>query len=197
MSSYFTVRTLLIDRVTLTLTNGNIGEHACRPEVDADRRGIDDLVAAAFGRRAEADLVSALRRDRAAWIPQLSFVAVDDADCVAAYALLTRCRVGDRAALALAPCAVWPSMQNSGLGTLVTRAALDAARGRVEAGAEENLVVVLGHPGFYPRFGFRRASEVGVAAPFEVPDEALMFLALDTTRSTPAGMIDYPPAFGA
>ncbi|MCT1908210.1 hypothetical protein [Brachybacterium paraconglomeratum] len=71
------------------------------------------------------------------------------------------------------------------------RAALEAAR---EQG--ENLVVVLGHAEYYPRFGCTPASGVGVTAPFDVPDEAFLALALAAERPTPRGQIAYPPAFG-
>jgi transposase InsO family protein len=60
----------------------------------------------------------------------------------------------------------------------------------------ENLVVVLGHPAYYPRFGFTPASGFGVSAPFEAPDDAFLALALDAARPTPAGTIVYAAAFG-
>jgi putative acetyltransferase len=56
---------------------------------------------------------------------------------------------------------------------------------------------VLGHPDYYPRFGFRPASGLGIRAPFDVPDEAMMALVLDPSdRAVPSGPITYPPAFG-
>ena len=68
---------------------------------------------------------------------------------------------------------------------------LDAARLR-----GERLVLVLGHPEYYPRFGFVRASEYGIKPGFEVPDAAMMALALDPSGAVPAGTIHYPAAFG-
>lgn len=73
----------------------------------------------------------------------------------------------------------------------ITLAALDAAR--VQG---ENLVVVLGHADYYPRFGFTPASAAGVTAPFEVPDDAFLVLALDPGRTVPRGEVAYPAAFG-
>ena len=108
-----------------------------------------------------------------------------------AQALLTRAHVGGEPVLALAPCATLPAQQRRGAGSAAIRAALEAAR---EQG--ENLVVVLGHAEYYPRFGFTPASGVGVTAPFDVPDEAFLALALDPERPTPRGQIAYPPAFG-
>ncbi|WP_281245068.1 GNAT family N-acetyltransferase [Actinokineospora terrae] len=121
----------------------------------------------------------------------LSIVAVDGADAVVAHALLTRCHVGGSPALALAPCSVLPDSQRRGAGSAAIRAGLDAARA-----LGENLVVVLGHAEYYPRFGFTPASGSGVLAPFDVPDEAFLVLSLDPGRPTPTGLVRYPAAFG-
>ena len=170
---------------------------AVRPEDPhgADAAAVRHVVEAAFPTPSEADLVDALRRDPEAWLPGLSWVVTDVQDPGAGpvgHALITRCRVGGRPAAALAPCSVLPGLQGQGAGTAVTAAALEAARG-----AGERLVVVLGHPGYYPRFGFAPASSRGISAPFEAPDEALMAMVLgDPDGSVPAGVIEYPPAFG-
>ncbi|WP_067464753.1 GNAT family N-acetyltransferase [Actinomadura macra] len=167
-------------------------EHAwkVRPETGADTAAVRRVVLAAFPTPLEADLVDALRAD-AAWLPGLSFVAETSGGEVGGYALLTRCRVGGDEALALAPVAVLPSHQRTGAGGAAVRAALDAAAGR-----GERLVVVLGHPEYYPRFGFGRASRLGITAPFEVPDEALMALVFSGAGPVPAGTIEYPAPFG-
>jgi putative acetyltransferase len=172
-----------------------------RPETPQDIPAIRDIILAAFPTPAEADLVDALRADPEAWIEGLSVISVAgegtqvDGTQVdgtpVGYALLTRCQVGGEHALALAPCAVLPSVQRRGAGSAAVRAVLDAARAM-----GENLVVVLGHAEYYPRFGFAPASGFGVRGPFEVPDEVMMAMALDHTRPVPAGMIKYPAAFG-
>lgn len=61
---------------------------------------------------------------------------------------------------------------------------------------DENAVVVLGHPDFYPRFGFEPASLAGITAPFDAPDDAFQAVALDSARPVPRGEISYPEAFG-
>lgn len=160
-----------------------------RPETAADVYAVN---AAAVQTEDEARLVDALRTDAHAWIDGLSYVARAPDGTVAAYALLTRCRVGGAPALCLAPVATAPEHQRKGAGTAVIEAVLDAARAR----GGERLVVVLGHPGYYPRFGFRPASGFGVRAGFEVPDKALMALDLDGSGELPRGTIAYPPAFG-
>lgn len=162
-----------------------------RPETPRDVDAIRAVNLAAFPTAAEADLVDALRSDPAAWIPELSIVAAAPDGTVVGHALLTRCLVGDHPALALAPCAVLPQHQRRGAGSAAIRSGLAAARAR-----DENLVVVLGHPDYYPRFGFARASPLGISAPFPTSDGALMALALDGARPTPQGVISYPRAFG-
>ncbi|MBT2439357.1 GNAT family N-acetyltransferase [Streptomyces sp. ISL-36] len=162
-----------------------------REETAADIPAVREINAAAFATREEAALVDALREDPEAWLPGLSYVAEAPDGTVAAYALITRCRVGDTPAAALAPVAVAPAHQRGGAGQAVVRAVLDAARLR-----GERLVLVLGHPDYYPRFGFVPASRYGIKPSFEVPDEAMMALDLDGSGGVPEGMIHYPAAFG-
>ncbi|ATL32140.1 bifunctional class I SAM-dependent methyltransferase/N-acetyltransferase [Streptomyces formicae] len=166
----------------------------CRPETESDVATVHAVNAAAFGTENEADLVDALRTDADAWLPGLSYVAQAPDGEVAAHALLTRCRVDGAPALALAPVAVLPKYQRTGAGSAVVRALLDAARAR-----GERLVLVLGHPAYYPRFGFKPASGFGIRPGFEVPDEAMMALVLngpDDSSCVPQGTIRYPAAFG-
>ncbi|MGW4702568.1 GNAT family N-acetyltransferase [Streptomyces sp. NPDC004285] len=161
-----------------------------RPETAEDVEAVHALVAAAFGSGAEADLVEALRVDDA-WLPGLSYVAEAPDGTVAAHALITRCLVDGAPAAALAPVSVAPAYQRTGAGQAVVRAVLDAARLR-----GEELVLVLGHPEYYPRFGFVRASEYGIKPGFEVPDEAMMALVLDGSAAVPRGTLAYPAPFG-
>ncbi|MFZ2173870.1 MAG: N-acetyltransferase, partial [Rhodococcus sp. (in: high G+C Gram-positive bacteria)] len=142
-----------------------------------------------FDTAGEADLVEALRRDPA-WIDGLSIVAADGTGALVGHALLTRAHIGDTPALCLAPCAVLPRYQKTGVGSAAVRAALDAAKH-----VGEHFVAVLGHPGYYPRFGFTRASLHGITMKMQVPDEALMALSLDA-EPLPSGVIRYAAAFG-
>lgn len=161
-----------------------------RPETPADVAAVRAVHLAAFETPLEADLVDALRADDA-WVPGLSYVAEGPDGSVAAHALLTVCEVDGVRALALAPVATRPALQRSGAGSAVVRAVLAAAKER-----GESLVLVLGHPAYYPRFGFVPASRFGIRAPFEVPDEAMMALVLDDSVPVPAGTIRYPGPFG-
>ncbi|MBB5076984.1 GNAT family N-acetyltransferase [Nonomuraea endophytica] len=165
-------------------------EWITRAETTADVPAVREIVLAAFETPLEADLVDALRKDPA-WIDGLSVVAVDDDDRPVGHALLTRCHIGDTPALCLAPVSVRPGRQKTGAGSAATRAVLRAA-----AAMGERFVVVLGHPGYYPRFGFGRASEHGIGVTFEVPDEALMALSLVPGEPLPSGTIRYAAPFG-
>lgn len=163
----------------------------CRPEADADVSAVRGINLSAFPTSEEADLVDALRHDHA-WIPGLSVVATaTDGEQPVGYALFTRCVIGEAPALCLGPCSVLPEYQRSGVGSAAIRFGLQAAR---DLG--EEFVVVLGHPSYYPRFGFTRASRAGIRLSIEVPDEALMVLSLDATRTLPGGLVTYAPPFG-
>ena len=161
-----------------------------RAETPADIQAVHDLNVAAFGRADEADLVDALRHDPA-WIDGLSVVAATRDGTVVGHALLTRCTIDDAPALCLAPCAVLPAHQRTGAGSAAIHAGLQAARDR-----GESFVVVLGHPDYYPRFGFERASAHGIGLSIEVPDEALMAMSLDPRRALPSGTVHYAAPFG-
>ncbi|MFG3136962.1 GNAT family N-acetyltransferase [Streptomyces sp. NPDC048211] len=167
------------------------GHWTARPETAADTAAVHAVNAAAFPTEAEADLVDALREDPSAWLPGLSYVVEAPDGSLAACALLTRCRVKGAPALALAPVATLPEYQRRGAGQAAVRALLDAARR-----SGETLVLVLGHPEYYPRFGFVPASRYGIRPGFEVPDEAMMALVLDDSAPVPQGTIEYPAAFG-
>ncbi|MFJ8146457.1 GNAT family N-acetyltransferase [Streptomyces sp. NPDC096094] len=162
-----------------------------RAETGADVPAVRDIVRTAFPTPEEAALVDALRADPEAWIDGLSLVAVDDHDRPVGHALLTRCHIGDSPALCLAPVAVRPDRQNGGAGSAAVRAALAAAER-----LGEHHVVVLGHPEYYPRFGFGRASAHGIGLTIDVPDEALMALTLDAAHPLPAGTVRYAAPFG-
>ncbi|MGW1763770.1 bifunctional class I SAM-dependent methyltransferase/N-acetyltransferase [Streptomyces sp. NPDC002073] len=161
-----------------------------REERPADREAVFAVHAAAFPTPYEAELVDELRAD-GAWIPGFSYVAQAPDGSVAAHALVTRCHIDGVPSLALAPVATAPEYQRTGAGSAVVRAVLDAVR---RSGAP--LVLVLGHPEYYPRFGFVPAAAFGVSHAFEVPEEANMLLVLDGSVPVPAGTIRYPAPFG-
>ena len=160
-----------------------------RAETSADIAAIREINLAAFGTSDEADLVEALRADPS-WIPGLSIVSGDRDGNLVGHALLTRCHIGETPALCLAPCAVLPSHQRTGVGSAAIRTGLQAAR---DMG--EQYVVVLGHPTYYPRFGFGRASVHGIHLSIEVADGALMAMSLHGSP-LPGGHVRYAAPFG-
>ena len=162
-----------------------------RPERPEDAAAIRAVHLAAFPTPAEADLVELIRAsDR--FVPELSIVAHERDGRVVGHLLLSYVRLEgpDEPVLALAPMAVLPESQRRGIGSDLVRAALDVAEVR-----EEPLVVVLGHPWFYPRFGFRPASRYGIVPPEHWPDAAFMIKPLTRFRSELRGRVVYPPAF--
>ncbi|QDQ09653.1 GNAT family N-acetyltransferase [Streptomyces spectabilis] len=161
-----------------------------RAETSADVPAIRAIDLAAFDTPLEADLVEALRAD-SSWIEGLSVVATDDDGKLVGHALLTRCHIDDTPALCLAPVAVRPEYQKTGAGSAAVDAALKAAKDR-----GEHFVTVLGHPAYYPRFGFTRASAHGIGLTIDVPDEAMMALTLDADHPLPTGTVRYAAPFG-
>ncbi len=164
-----------------------------RPERPADYAAVAELNRLAFNGAAEADFVARLRRCES-FIPELSLVA-KMADAVVGHLVLSRVAVRTRSsshpALALAPVAVLPDCQNCGIGSRLVEHALAEARR-----LGHDLVIVLGHPRFYPRFGFIPASRCGVQPPFKVPDEVFMLAWLGAGDPPDiAGVVQYPPAF--
>jgi putative acetyltransferase len=164
-----------------------------RAEGEADRDAIRRVNARAFGRANEAQLVDALRASTS-FVPELSLVAVDDAR-VLGHILFSRIhiRTPERSvpALALAPVAVLPECQNHGVGSALIRRGLEECRR-----FGHRIVVVVGHPNYYPRFGFSPARAKGLDAPF--PDRAFMVRELvPGALDGVCGRVEYPPAFAA
>jgi putative acetyltransferase len=163
-----------------------------RPETAADGPAIHDVHARAFGRENEARLVDALRAS-SEFVPELSLVAVD-APRIVGHILFSgiRIRTAERMipALALAPVAVLPEHQNQGIGSALIR------RGLAESTRlGHRIVVVVGHPSYYPRFGFSPARVRGLQAPF--PDAAFLVQELTPGALTGVcGTVEYPLAFG-
>ena len=146
-----------------------------RPEAQADHAAIGEVNRVAFGRENEARLVENLRRSPS-FIPELSLVAVKDGSIVG-HILFSPIAIqmgnGNLPALALAPVAVRPEYQNQGIGSELVRHGLKQCR---DLG--HKVIVVVGHPEYYPRFGFSSARAKGLDALFPVPDEAFMALEL-------------------
>jgi len=164
-----------------------------RPETPADHDAIRQVNEEAFGKPNEARIVDRVRAS-ACFIPELSLVAETGGEIVG-HVLFSRGTVeGATEAwelLALGPVAVRPSCQRQGIGSRLIRAGLERARG-----VGYRAVFLIGHPTYYPRFGFTPARDLGLETRFPVSDEAFMALplrpgALDGVRGT----VIYPRAF--
>ena len=164
-----------------------------RPETTEDYAAIHEVNLLAFGQEIESRLVEALR-ESPDFIPELSLVAIEGGQVVGHILfspMVIETKDGAVPALTLAPLAVRPEFQNQGIGSQLVRDGLERCRRLAH-----RIVVVVGHPAYYPRFGFSPARAQGLEAPFPVPDEA--FLALELVRGAldgVAGMVRFPPPF--
>lgn len=164
-----------------------------RPELESDFEAIDEVHRQAFGQQVEADLVRALRQEPG-YDSRLSLVAIVG-DRVAGHILFSPIHIeaGGQSwpALALAPIGVLPELQRQGIGSGLILQGLHASQ---RLGHE--LIVVLGHPELYRRFGFQSAGELGIHPPFPAPEEAFMILELATGALLGvSGVVRYPPPF--
>lgn len=162
-----------------------------RREQPGDEPGIRNTNERAFGTTLEARLVDALRGNAGS----ISLVATLD-EAIVGHILFTEVTIERPSAARVAglgPMAVRPEYQRSGIGGQLVRTGLDECR-RAGFGA----AVVLGHPEYYPRFGFVPAVSKGLACEFPAPPEAFMVLELDAGALREAsGLVRYRPEFAA
>lgn len=164
-----------------------------RSEEPEDRDAIAAVPAAAFRQHREARMVAAIRSSDA-FVPELSLVA-ELAGEIVGHLMLSYVELegSSRRGLELGPMSVEPERQRRAIGSALVRQALRRAEDR-----SEPLVLVLGHPTYYPRFGFRPASELGIAPPDpSIPDEVFMAIALRAYDPALRGRVVFPPAFSS
>jgi putative acetyltransferase len=162
-----------------------------RPEAITDHAAIRQVNGLAFGGEDEARLVDALRDSGHV---RTSLVAEADG-VVVGHILFSDLPImtqkGEVMGLSLAPLAVVPSHQRRGIGSMLAREGL-----RVCRDAGHRVVVVLGHPEFYPRFGF----SANMGEPLKSPYSGPAFMALELVPGALRGIegeVRYPPPFGA
>ena len=141
----------------------------------------------------EHNLVRRLRKS-AEFIKELSLIAEDN-NKIVGHILLTKAFIKNNnrecETLALAPLAVLPDYQNRGIGKSLINMSIERAR---ELGYKS--IVVLGHENYYPKFGFKKTSDYGIKAPFDVPDEAYMILELiPNALNGVNGVVEYSKDF--
>jgi putative acetyltransferase len=158
-----------------------------RPATHADYAAIHAVEAAAFGHEDEALMVEAARAEDAVLV---ELVEAHEGRIVG-HILFNRMTTDPPRLIAgLAPVAVEPAFQGQGIGDALCRAGIEAVQA---LGAEA--VVVLGHPTYYPRFGFSPALTAPLDSPY-AGRESFMGLELSPGALTPPLKLDYPAAFG-
>ena len=138
-----------------------------REAKDSDINEVLSVEKLAFGYDKEAELVSDLLGDESAK-PRLSLLAFDGEKAIG-HILFTKVLLNGNEGISmsiLAPLAVLPEYQKQGVGGKLIEKALEILK---ESGVD--LVFVLGHPEYYPKFGFNPAGKLGLEAPYHIPPE--------------------------
>lgn len=148
-----------------------------RKEENHDRKLVSLIYKAAFGQASEADLVETLHKS----CPERLALVAEEQGQLVGHILFTPATITTTASgekitgMGLAPIAVTPDLQGQGIGSRLVTAGLDLLQ-------EQHcpFVIVLGHPRYYPRFGFIPAAQHNVSCQWpDVPVEAFMILILD------------------
>jgi len=165
-----------------------------RKEASDDSQQIRIVIQSAFGQTEEADIVDKLRKNCR---KRISLVAVSEGKMVGQILftpVTIQAKRGSIAGMGLAPMAVLPGFQRRGIGSQLVRDGLTLIKKR-----KYPFVIVLGHPAYYPRFGFIPASRYGIRSEYEnVPDEAFMILVLNQAAlEGVSGVAKYRPEFAS
>lgn len=164
---------------------------AIRPETSDDRHAVRVVNRLAFGQDDEARLVDALRDGGHA---RVSLVADEDG-LVVGHILFSDLAIvtpaGVVGALALAPMAVVPSHQRRGIGSRLVSEGIRAC-----AGSGHRMIVVVGHPEFYPRFGFSATLAGRLTSPYSGPACMAIELVPGALNGV-EGEVRYPPPLGS
>ncbi len=164
-----------------------------RQELKQDHARIKKINECAFEQEDEGRLVNKLRK-KAQFILELSLVAEAD-KMVVGHILLYPVKIisvhQKHTTLSLGPMAVLPEYQKKGIGRKLIKEGLKRAK---DFGFRS--VIVVGHPEYYPKFGFTKASRWNIKIPFEVPDEVFMALEIvEGELQDKSGIIEYPAEF--
>ena len=170
-----------------------------RTEKQEDYKAVEALIKEAFAEAEYSDhqehaLVARLRK-APEFIPELSIVAQLE-DNLVGYILLTPIQILEgnttHESLALAPVAVLPARQRKGIGAALIQYAHEKA-----AALGYTSIILLGHEDYYPKVGYKPASQFGIQAPFDVPDQNFMAIELvEGNLANVRGTVQYPAAFG-
>lgn len=162
-----------------------------KPEDIDDIHALNEL---AFGQPQEANIIDKLRIN---CDNLLSLVAIEN-EKVVGHILFSPVTIegqhGVIRGMGLAPMAVLPEMQHKGIGTQLVKSEIENLR-KMQC----PFIIILGHPEYYPRFGFERASLYGIKCQWEgIPDDAFMILWLDKSKmNRVSGLAKYRDEFNA
>jgi putative acetyltransferase len=165
-----------------------------RTESPGDFEEVYKLNYAAFGNREdEAQLVERIRKSEE-FVPELSIVAEIDKEIVG-HLLLSKALVESdeksSTVIVLAPVAVKPGSQKQGIGSKLIEEGLSRCK---DLGYK--IILLIGHPSYYPRFGFKPARKHGLKLnQFNVPDEVFMVYEVEDELQKIKGELKYPKAF--
>jgi len=161
-----------------------------RIEEKKDQTAVRAVNLSAFETSAEANLVDALREQAH---PCISLVAEDNGEIIGHVMFSPVSLAGhpNLRALGLGPLAVIPEHQRKGVGAALVQAGLERCKGQ-----GFDAVVVLGHPLYYPAFGFLPSTNFGIGCEYDVPEEVFMAMELQPgALDGITGTIKYHPAF--
>lgn len=163
-----------------------------RAEEQRDWAAVHAVNVSAFETPAEASLVDVLRQQAQ---PCVSLIAEDNG-AIVGHIMFSPVSLSGHPALrimGLAPMAVAPEQQRKGIGSALVHAGLEQCK-QLGFGA----VVVLGHPAYYPRFGFVPSTRVGIGCEYDVPEEVFMVVELQSGFLRGAsGKVAYHAAFSS
>jgi putative acetyltransferase len=161
-----------------------------RAEERKDRAAVHAVNLAAFETPSEANLVDALREQAQ---PVVSLVAEEDG-AITGHIMFSPVSLSGHPGLkvmGLAPMAVAPKHQRKGIGSALVRAGLEQCK---QLGFVA--VVVLGHAGYYPRFGFLPSTHFGIGCEYDVPEDVFMAMELQPAALRGiTGTVKYHAAF--
>ncbi|MFI9393058.1 GNAT family N-acetyltransferase [Streptomyces bauhiniae] len=165
-----------------------------RREAPADEPSVRAVTAAAFAKPetpvpVEVGLLDRLRTC-AAWLPELSLVAIGEQGEIVGHVVCTRGHVGTHPVLALGPLSVHPTHQRRGVGLALVHSVLGAADV-----TGEPLVALLGNPAYYTRFGFRPGTHYGITPPDPAWGAHFQIRTLTTYEPALRGAFAYPEPF--
>lgn len=151
---------------------------------------VNDL---AFGCTDEGILVETIRKNKE-FIPELSIVAEKEHEVIG-HILFFPIEIGSKdksfPSISLAPMSVIPKYQKQGIGGQLIKYGLEQCK---KLGFRS--VVVVGHPTYYPKFGFKRASAWNIFPPIDVPDEGCMAIELEKDAlKNVSGVIQFPAEY--